>query len=80
MMHLAHVPSCSVAKRSHLCWLPLCQEAQAQNSGVGAAIRMLERLRPHGLASLTGSAYVRVPLDQLMQGLHVADTSRHARG
>ena len=79
-MHLAHVRSCLEAKRSHLCWLPLCQETQVQNSGVGAAMRMLERLRTHGLVSLTGSAYVREPLDQLMQGLHVADTSRHAGG
>ena len=80
MVHLAHVRSCLEAKRSHLCWLPLCQGTQAQNSGAGAAIRMLGRPRPHGLASLTGSAYVRDPLDHLMQGLHVADTSRHAGG
>ena len=80
MVHLAHVRSCSEAKRLHLYWLPLCQESQAQDSGVGAAMRMLERLRPHGLVSLTGCAYIRDPLDQVMQGLHVADTSRHARG
>ena len=80
-MHLAHARSCSEAERSHLCWLPLCQEIQAQASGAAAALRVLERPRPHGLASLADHfAYVYCILDNLVQGLHVADTSRHARG